>query len=334
MKVFLTGSAGFIGYHVANRLLADGHRVAGYDGLTPYYDVTLKQQRHALLEGHANFSATIGLLEDKASLEAVVTEFAPDIIIHLAAQPGVRYSLTNPETYVGGNLVGHFNLLEAARKAEPKHLLIASTSSVYGGNRSMPFREIDRADHPMSLYAATKKAGEAMSHSHAHLYGVPTTCFRFFTVYGPWGRPDMAIFKFVDAMERGEAIDVYGEGQSMRRDFTYVDDLVEAVVRLIDVVPQTATPAAENDSISPVAPWRVVNIGGGAPTELNAFIAAIEAATGKVAKQNRLPMQPGDVATTWADPALLLALTGYVPSTSLDQGVRAFVDWYRGRNRR
>jgi UDP-glucuronate 4-epimerase len=328
MRAFITGSAGFIGFHLARRLLAEGHSVAGYDGMTQYYDVRLKQRRHALLEAKPEFSASIGMLEDRAKLEAAIGEFMPDVIVHLAAQAGVRYSLTNPETYIGGNLVGQFNLLEAARAAKPKHLVIASTSSVYGGNQSMPFREIDRADYPVSLYAATKKAGEAMSHSHAHLYDIPTTCFRFFTVYGPWGRPDMAIFRFVDAIERDEPIDVYGQGL-MHRDFTYIDDLIEAVVRLADVIPETGKSVGDMDAISPVAPWRVVNIGGGAPIELGDFIAAIELALGKKARSNMMPMQPGDVAATWADPSLLRALTGYVPATRLEDGVRAFVDWHR-----
>ena len=241
MRVLVTGSAGFIGFHIARRLVADGHLVVGFDGMTPYYDVRLKERRHAILAKSNGFRAKIGQLEDKAALDDAVADCRPDVIIHLAAQAGVRYSLEHPEAYVSANLDGMFNLLEAARVAAPKHLLIASTSSVYGGNSKMPFRETDRADWPMTLYAATKKAGEAMSHSYAHLWKLPTTCFRFFTVYGPWGRPDMAPIKFVSAIDAGRPIEVYGDGQ-MRRDFTYIDDLVEAVMRLIDIVPEQGKP--------------------------------------------------------------------------------------------
>jgi UDP-glucuronate 4-epimerase len=270
-------------------------------------------------------------LEDKALLEASVSEFGPEIIAHLAAQAGVRYSIEHPETYIQSNVVGTANLLEAARANPPRHLLIASTSSVYGGNMSMPFREGDRTDFPVSLYAATKKACEAMSHSYAHLFGIPTTCFRFFTVYGPWGRPDMALFKFVAAIENGEPIDVYGMGK-MRRDFTYIDDLIEGIVRLIDVLPEVGSPvefADGVDSLSPVAPWRSVNIAGGQPIELMDFINVIEDLLGRPATRNMLPMQPGDVIETFADASLLKALTGFRPSIGTEVGVAAFVQWYR-----
>jgi UDP-glucuronate 4-epimerase len=329
VRAFVTGSAGFIGFHLCRRLLADGHVVAGFDGLTPYYDVKLKQRRHAVLAKFERFTQVVGMLEDKPLLDLAVNDFAPDVIVHLAAQAGVRYGFEHPESYISANIVGTFNLLEAAKAAKPAHLLIASTSSIYGGNEKMPFEEADRTDFPVSLYAATKSAGEALSHAYAHLWGIPTTCFRFFTVYGPWGRPDMALFKFVDAIERGEPIDVYGQG-AMRRDFTYVDDLVEAVVRLIIAVPEVGKPASDTDSLSPVAPWRAVNIAAGASLELTEFIASIERALGKSAKQKMLPMQQGDVMQTWADAGLLKALTGYVPATSLDDGVRAFIEWYRG----
>jgi UDP-glucuronate 4-epimerase len=328
MRVFITGTAGFIGFHLAQRLLADGHDVFGYDGLTPYYDVSLKEARIAQL-GHSNrFHNTVGMLEDRDLLEHCVADARPDIIVHLAAQAGVRYSLENPGAYVSANLTGTFNLLEAARAHSPRHLLIASTSSVYGGNTKLPFAETDLADAPMTLYAATKKAGEAMSHSYAHLWSIPTTCFRFFTVYGPWGRPDMALFKFVDAIEAGRPIEVYGEGQ-MRRDFTYVADLVEAIVRLIDRPPRMGEPVGATDSLSPVAPWRVVNIAGGQPVGLLPFIASIEARLGKTAEMTLLPMQPGDVVETFAATDLLRALTGYTPSTAVGEGVGAFVQWYR-----
>jgi len=335
MRVFITGSAGFIGFHLARRLLDSGHLVAGYDGMTPYYDVSLKRKRHAILARSNGFRAHEALLEDKDALTRAVADCEPDVIVHLAAQAGVRYSLEHPETYASANLTGTFNLLEAAREAKPAHLLVASTSSVYGGNQKMPFRETDAADHPLTLYAATKKAGEAMSHSYAHLWELPTTCFRFFTVYGPWGRPDMALFKFVSAVERGAPIDVYGEGR-MRRDFTYIDDLVEAIVRLIPVTPRKGEPVAVEgavDSLSPVAPWRVVNIGGGQPVGLLPFIETIERCVGKPAIRNMLPMQKGDVVETFADASLLRTLTGYVPETTVEDGVRAFVEWYRSEYR-
>ncbi|WP_404404955.1 NAD-dependent epimerase/dehydratase family protein [Pelagibacterium halotolerans] len=331
MKVFVTGTAGFIGFHLAKRLVADGHLVVGYDGLTPYYDVTLKKRRHEVLSENSGFRAYIGMLEDKDALRRAVEDCQPDVIVHLAAQAGVRYSIEHPETYVSSNLVGTFNLLELAREAKPKHLLVASTSSVYGGNEQMPFKEAERSDFPVSLYAATKKANEAMSHSYAHLWGIPTTCFRFFTVYGPWGRPDMALFKFVSAIEEGRSIDVYGEGR-MTRDFTYIDDLVEGISRLMDAVPVIGQPVeAEGvtDSLSPVAPWRAVNIGGGSPVGLMEFIEAVEAALGKRAQKRMLPMQQGDVVATASDGGLFHALTGFVPQVGVKDGVSAFVEWYR-----
>jgi UDP-glucuronate 4-epimerase len=331
VRIFVTGTAGFIGYHLAARLLADGHLVTGYDGMTDYYDPALKQARLKLLRRHNSFAEIRGMLEDRELLSRSVAEAAPEIIVHLAAQAGVRHSVEHPEAYVDSNLVGTSCLLEAARAAKPRHLLIASTSSVYGGNPTLPFRESDATDWPLSLYAATKKAAEAMSHAYAHLFAIPTTCFRFFTVYGPWGRPDMALFKFVSAVERGEPVELYGDGQ-MKRDFTYVDDLIEAVVRLMDLPPLEGKPVTlepGQDSLSPVAPWRVVNIGGGQIMELSAFVAAVEATLGKTAQTRPMPMQPGDIRETWASPELLRTLTGYVPSTPLDVGVRRFVEWYR-----
>lgn len=332
MKVLVTGAAGFIGFHLSQRLLSGGHQVLGYDGMTKYYDVSLKEARLAILRQSNAFSFVEAMLEDKAALEEAANGFAPDVIIHLAAQAGVRYSLEAPEAYISANVIGTFNVLELAKRLKPKHLLIASTSSVYGGNEKMPFEEADRTDFPVSLYAATKKACEAMSHSYAHLFKIPTTCFRFFTVYGPWGRPDMALYKFVDAIDQGKPIDVYGMGQ-MQRDSTAVSDLVEGIARLIESVPQEGSPANGNDSLSPVAPWRVVNIAGGNPTPLLEFIAAIENALGKPAQKNLLPMQQGDVIATSADPSLLKALTGFVPETSLDECVRDFVEWYRDYRR-
>jgi UDP-glucuronate 4-epimerase len=332
MKVFVTGAAGFIGAHLSRSLIAAGHQVLGYDGMTAYYDMNLKRARLRLLEGSNGFTFVEAMLEDKEQLNSAIFDFAPDVIVHLAAQAGVRYSLENPEAYISANVAGTFNILEAARTLKPRHLLIASTSSVYGGNEKMPFEEADRSDFPISLYAATKKAGEAMSHAYAHLFGIPTTNFRFFTVYGPWGRPDMALFRFVCAMRNGAPIEVYGEGK-MRRDFTYIDDLVEGIIRLMDAVPQRGKPIScdgVRDSLSPVAPWRVVNIAGGDPVGLLAFIDAIEAATGLTAIKQLRPMQQGDVTETFADAGLLQALTGYVPQTKLDEGVRKFVEWYDG----
>lgn len=329
MRIFVTGTAGFIGFHLARRLLAEGHEVLGYDGMTPYYDVALKRARHSILAQDANFRAIEAMLEEEGRLEAEIAGFKPEIVVHLAAQAGVRYSLEAPEAYVSANLVGTFNLLEALRRHKPRHFLFASTSSVYGGNTDFPFAEADRTDFPVSLYAATKKAGEAMSHSYAHLFAVPTTCFRFFTVYGPWGRPDMALFKFVDAIEKGEPIDVYGMGK-MRRDFTYVDDLVGSIIALFDAVPEANKPAPEaRDSLSPVAPWRSVNIAGGQPVELMDFIAEIEKHLGKRAEKRMLPMQAGDVTATSADASLLRSLTGGQPMTGIGDGIKAFIDWYR-----
>lgn len=331
MKIFVTGTAGFIGFHLAQRLLADGHLVTGYDGVTDYYDPKLKHRRLDLLRRHNGFTDVRGMLENQPLLNRTIEAFAPDVIVHLAAQAGVRYSIDHPESYIQSNLVGTFHVLEAARAVQPRHLLLASTSSVYGGNTDLPFREASRADSPMSLYAATKKANEAMSHSYAHLFAIPTTCFRFFTVYGPWGRPDMALFKFVAAIEKGEPIEIFGEGR-MQRDFTYIDDLVEGIVRLIAVPPEQGKPVAAEgdiDSLSPVAPWRVVNIAGGQPVPLMDYVAAIEAALGKTAEKELLPMQAGDVRETFAAPDLLRALTGFVPATPVSEGVRRFVEWYR-----
>jgi UDP-glucuronate 4-epimerase len=330
-RIFLTGAAGFIGFHLARRLLADGHAVTGFDGLTDYYDVALKRARLAELERLPGFHFVHGMLEDRTALVAAVETSAPDVILHVAAQAGVRYSLTDPQVYAASNLTGTFHLLEAARIVVPRHLLLASTSSVYGGNATIPFREVDAADHPLTFYAATKKANEAMSHSYAHLWRLPTTVLRFFTVYGPWGRPDMALFKFVRAIGAGEPIDVYGHGR-MRRDFTYIDDLVEAIARLVDHPPVQGAPVLApgvRDSLSPVAPWRVVNIAGGRPVGLEDLIAAVEAELGRSAIRTLLPLQPGDPVETHADASLLAAMTGFTPRVTIDDGVKAFVAWYR-----
>jgi UDP-glucuronate 4-epimerase len=327
MRILVTGSAGFIGFHLAGVLLGQGHRVIGLDGMTPYYDVRLKHERHAFLKNSPGFVEAVQMLEDNGALRSLCDEHRPELIIHLAAQAGVRYSLENPRSYVDTNVVGTFNIMEAARRGGVAHLMIASTSSIYGANEAMPFLETDRADTPLTIYAATKKATELMTHAYSHLWKIPTTVFRFFTVYGPWGRPDMALFKFVKAIEAGEAIDVYNHGD-MRRDFTFVDDLVKAIDLLSRQAPVEGRPV-EGDSLSPVAPWRVVNIGGGAPVGLLDFISEIETCLGRKAARNYLPMQPGDVPATWADAALLETLTGYRPDTPVSVGVRSFCAWYR-----
>ena len=330
-KVFVTGSAGFIGYHLSRLLLAEGFKVHGYDGLTDYYDVGLKHRRHAMLLQSAHFSATEAMLEDFSVLSSSVKLFQPDVIVHLAAQAGVRYSIENPRAYVDSNLIGAFNIMECAREAGVAHLLMASTSSVYGANSKMPFVETDQTETPMTFYAATKKANEMMAHSYAHIHDLPITMFRFFTVYGPWGRPDMALFKFTKGILDGTPIDVYNHGE-MWRDFTYVEDLVQGIRLLMDMIPVRPTSPADitdGDSLSPVAPYRVVNIGNSEKVRLTDFISAIEEEIGRKAIRNYMPMQPGDVPATWADASLLRALTRYQPQTAMRQGVARFVAWYR-----
>lgn len=330
-RVLITGTAGFIGFHLAKLLLAEGFQVHGFDGMTDYYDVTLKQKRHAMLLQNPGFSATEGMLEDLELLDRVADESLPDVIVHLAGQAGVRYSLENPRSYINSNIVGTFNVMEAARRLQVRHLLMASTSSVYGLNTEMPYRETDKADTQLTIYAATKKANESMGHSYAHLWNLPTTMFRFFTVYGPWGRPDMALFKFVDAILEGRPIDIYNHGE-MYRDFTYVEDLVKGIRLLIDAVPvrlETPEEINEDDSLSPVAPYRVVNIGNAEKVKLLDFIDAIENALGVDAVRNYMEMQKGDVPATWADASLLRTLTGYAPRTDIKEGVARFVTWYR-----
>jgi UDP-glucuronate 4-epimerase len=336
MRYLITGTAGFIGFHVAKRLIDEGHFVVGFDGMTPYYDVTLKERRHAILQRSNGFKAVTAMLEDRAALDRAAELAEPEVIIHLAAQAGVRYSLENPKAYVDANLVGSWNMLELAKAIAPKHLMLASTSSIYGANEKIPFAEADRADEPMTLYAATKKSMELMAHSYAHLYKVPTTAFRFFTVYGPWGRPDMALFKFVDAIDNGRPIDIYGEGR-MSRDFTYIDDLVESIVRLSHIAPSEenrVAPEKATDTLSRHAPFRVVNTGGGQPVELMTFVETVEKAVGRPAIRNMLPMQQGDVPRTFASPDLLEALTGFKPSVSVEEGVARFVEWYEQNYRR
>lgn len=326
----ITGAAGFIGFFAAQRLLNDGYRVVGLDCMSDYYDVTLKEARQAQLQSHNDFRHVLGKVEDPGLLMSLFEEERPEVVIHLAAQAGVRYSIENPRAYMESNLIGTFELLEAARAFPPRHMLLASTSSAYGANTEMPYTETQKADHQVSFYAATKKSTENMAHSYAHLFDLPITMFRFFTVYGPWGRPDMAPYKFTRAILAGETIDVYNYGE-MKRDFTYVEDLVEAIRLLIDAVPvrpkDGIVPAG--DSLSPVAPWRVVNIGNSDAVQLTDFIEAIEEATGLKATRNLMAMQAGDVPATWADASLLKSLTGYQPKTNVRDGMTAFVKWYR-----
>lgn len=330
MRVLITGTAGFIGFHLAKLLVAEGFVVHGFDGMTDYYDVELKKRRHQMLLQSPNFTATEGLLEDEVLFGQVADAFAPDVIVHLAAQAGVRYSLENPRAYLDANVIGTFNVMEAARCLGVRHLLMASTSSVYGANTDMPFVETEKADAQLTIYAATKKANESMGHAYAHIYNLPTTMFRFFTVYGPWGRPDLALYKFVDAILDGRLIDIYNNGD-MYRDFTYVDDLVHAIRLLIDAVPERPADGVvpEGDSLSPVAPFRVVNIGNSDKVRLLDFVDAIEHCLGQKAQRNYMGMQTGDVPATFANADLLKCLTGYRPQTDFRDGIAEFVEWYR-----
>ncbi|MDA8913602.1 GDP-mannose 4,6-dehydratase [Amylibacter sp.] len=326
----ITGAAGFIGFYAARRLLKDGYRVVGLDCMSDYYDVSLKEARVSLLKVDRNFHHVLGKVEEPGLLRQLFEKERPDVIIHLAAQAGVRFSIENPRAYLESNLIGTFELLEAARAYPPRHMLLASTSSAYGANTEMPYQEKDKADHQVSFYAATKKSTENMAHSYAHLYNIPITMFRFFTVYGPWGRPDMAPYKFTKAILAGEPIDVYNYG-NMKRDFTYIEDLTEAIRLLIDEVPMRPDDGGitKGDSLSPVAPWRVVNIGNSEAVKLTDFICAIEDATKMKAIRNLMPMQPGDVTSTWADATLLKSLTGYQPKTNIRDGMKNFVQWYK-----
>ncbi len=330
MKYLVTGAAGFIGANVSKRLCAMGHEVVGIDNLNDYYDVGLKLARLAPLEALSNFRF---IKQDLADREGIATLFAQQgfqRVIHLAAQAGVRYSLDNPLAYADSNLVGHLTILEGCRHHKIEHLVYASSSSVYGLNQKMPFSTEDSVDHPISLYAATKKANELMSHTYSHLYQLPTTGLRFFTVYGPWGRPDMALFKFTKAILAGETIDVYNHGD-LSRDFTYIDDIVEGIIRVQDK-PPSSTPDWHVETGTPAnssAPYRVFNIGNGSPVQLLDFITALERALGIEAKKQFLPMQPGDVHSTWADTEDLFKAVGYKPQVDINTGVGRFVEWYR-----
>ncbi|CDH23437.1 NAD-dependent epimerase [Xenorhabdus bovienii] len=329
MKFLVTGSAGFIGFHVSQRLLGMGHEVVGIDNINDYYDVNLKQARLNLLLPHPSFQFEKLDLADRIAIPELFAKHQFQRVIHLGAQPGVRYSIQNPMAYIDANIVGHINILEGCRHNRVEHLLYASSSSVYGLNKKQPFSTNDSVDHPVSLYAATKKADELMSHSYSHLYQLPTTGLRFFTVYGPWGRPDMALFKFTKAMLEGRSIDVYNHG-NMVRDFTYIDDIVESIIRLQDIIP---TPnkdwSVEDGAISSSsAPYRIYNIGNGQPTKLGDFIEAIEASLGINAKKNFMEIQDGDVLSTCADSSTLYDNIGFSPDTPVKEGVKRFVDWY------
>ena len=331
MAVLVTGSAGFIGFHLSRRLLEQGETVVGVDSLNAYYDPSLKAARLALLEAHAGYRHAKLDLADRDGMASLFGEVRPQAVVNLAAQAGVRYSLEKPEAYTDSNVVGFLNVLEGCRAVEPRHLVYASTSSAYGANGKLPFSVHDHAVHPITLYAATKLANEAMAHAYAHLFGIPCTGFRFFTVYGPWGRPDMALFKFTDAILAGRPIDVYGRGQ-MQRDFTYVDDIVDGLLAAIDrpPAPDSAWDAqAPDPATSGVAPWRILNLGASRPVELMRYIEVLEQKLGRKAELNLMPMQPGDVARTEADVAETRAALGYAPKVSVEDGVGRFVDWYR-----
>jgi UDP-glucuronate 4-epimerase len=331
MTTLVTGSAGFIGFHLARRLLERGDEVVGLDDLNPYYDPALKAARLAILERQAGYRHAKIDLADREAVTAVFAEAKPQVVVNLAAQAGVRYSLESPRTYVDSNVVGFLNILEGCRATQPQNLVFASTSSVYGANGNLPFNVHSGANHPITLYAATKLANEAMAHSYAHLFGIPSTGFRFFTVYGPWGRPDMALFKFTEAILAGRPIDVYGEGK-MQRDFTYVADIVDGLVAAIER-PAKVNPAWDplkpDPATSGVAPWRVLNLGNSSRVELMRYIQVLEEKLGKKATLNLLPMQPGDVARTEADVDATRAALDYAPSTPIEVGIGAFVDWYR-----
>jgi UDP-glucuronate 4-epimerase len=331
MKILVTGAAGFIGSHLSQRLLARGDHVVGLDNLNDYYDVTLKEARLARLVTHPNFEFHREDIADRAAVERVFAGAKPQRVMHLAAQAGVRYSITNPRAYIEANVVGFMNIIEACRHLPVEHLVYASTSSVYGANTNMPFSVHDNVDHPVSLYAATKKANELMAHTYSHLYRLPTTGLRFFTVYGPWGRPDMSLFMFTRKILAGEPIDVFNYGNH-RRDFTYVDDIVEGVIRCLD---QVATPSSDwtgdrPDPGTSAAPYRLYNIGNNSPVELMEFIATLERCLGLEAKKNFLPLQLGDVPDTYADVGALVQDVGYQPATPLAVGIANFVNWYKG----
>lgn len=326
----MTGAAGFIGFHLSKRLLTEGWQVVGIDNLNDYYDVNLKKARLDILQKFHGFSWHLASIEDKESIEGIFQTEKPDYVVNLAAQAGVRYSLENPHIYTSSNIIGFLNILEGCRHTKVKHLIYASSSSVYGANKNIPFSVESNVDHPVSLYAATKKANELMAHSYAHLYNIPTTGLRFFTVYGPWGRPDMALFLFAKAILEDKPIDVFNHGK-MSRDFTYIDDIVESVYRIIGHVPagDATWDAQHPDPASSKAPYKIFNVGNNNPVQLNEYISAIEKELGKKAIKNMLPLQPGDVEETYANVDSLQKEIGFKPNTKLSDGIKSFVDWYK-----
>jgi len=329
MKIFITGTAGFIGFSLARTLLESNHTIHGYDGITNYYDIKLKNNRNKILKKHKKFSFTKGMLENKNLLNKVIVKFKPEIIIHLAAQAGVRYSIDKPRTYLSSNIMGTYNIIELAHKIKIKHLMIASSSSVYGANKKTPYSENDSVKLQMSIYASTKLATESIAHSYSNIWKIPTTVLRFFTVYGPWGRPDMALFKFTKSILEGKKIDIYNKG-NLYRDFTYIDDIVNGVSSLIKKTPKYKKKLilGRIDSLSSVAPFRIVNIGNSKKIKLLDFINTIENSLGKKALRNYMPMQKGDVFMTLANTKLLKKITGFTPKTNYKEGVRKFIEWY------
>ncbi len=329
-RILVTGAAGFIGFHLVQRLQKHGHLITGFDNLNNYYDVSLKEDRLAILERLDGFTFVRGSLEDRPSVERLFQTGQFDYVINLAAQAGVRFSLQNPHSYIESNICGFLNILEGCRQSSVKHLVYASSSSVYGANATVPFSEHHSVDHPVSLYAATKKSNELMAHTYAHLFGLPATGLRFFTVYGPWGRPDMAYFSFTKAILEGRSIDVFNHGL-MRRDFTYIDDIVEGIVRVMDHLPcrDASWNAGTPDPATSSAPFRIYNIGNNQPVELGYFIELLEECLGKKAQKNLLPMQPGEVLVTYADVSDLADAVGFKPCTSIESGIERFVGWYR-----
>ena len=328
MKIFITGSSGFIGFHLSKKLLDKGHSIHGFDSMNNYYDIKLKKARHQILKKYKKFYFTKGKIENQKILSKSILKFKPSIIIHLAAQAGVRYSIEKPRVYLDSNITGTYNIIECAKKVNIKHLLIASSSSVYGANKKFPFKEIDKTETQLSIYAATKKSTESIAHSYANIWKIPTTMLRFFTVYGPWGRPDMALFKFTKGIINKKKIDIYNHGK-MYRDFTYIDDIVEGISALINKPPNIKKfRKIKNDSLSPVAPFRILNIGNTHKVYLLNFINALEKELGVKALRNYMPMQKGDVKTTLSDTTLLKKLTGYSPRTNYKIGIKKFLEWY------
>ena len=328
MKLFITGSSGFIGFHLSKKLLDKGHSVHGFDSMNDYYDVKIKKARYKILKEYKKFSFTKGKLENQKTLSKSILKFRPQVIIHLAAQAGVRYSIEKPKVYLDSNIIGTYNIIELAKKVNTKHLLIASSSSVYGANKKLPFKEIDKTETQLSIYAATKKSTESMAHSYSNIWKIPITMLRFFTVYGPWGRPDMALFKFTKGIIGNKKIDIYNRGK-MYRDFTFVDDIVDGIITLINKAPNVKQLGKiKNDSLSPVAPFRILNIGNTRKVYLLDFINALEKEIGKKAIRNYMPMQKGDVKITLSDTSLLKKLTGYNPKTNYRTGIKKFLKWY------